>query len=211
MERPSHLSLNTQQHGFSHRASMIALSASLPFAILWGLVSGGLGSKVIEVLAPPLTVHEVKDEALPPTPLPPVPMDKPLMPTVEKPIVTIARNGDDGGGITTTTQQPVQVSQATPVPDQRPVAISSTLTIPPYPMAARRMGAEGNVTLRLTVLPTGRVGNAEVVTSSGTPMLDEAAREWVVSHWVYRPARRDGAPAIAQTIAIMTFSLKNAR
>jgi outer membrane biosynthesis protein TonB len=51
--------------------------------------------------------------------------------------------------------------------DHAPVGILSTHTVPPYPPIARRIGAEGKVTLRLTVSAEGRVTRADVVTTSG--------------------------------------------
>jgi TonB family protein len=46
-----------------------------------------------------------------------------------------------------------------------------------YPEAARRLGAEGSVLLRLAIGADGVVSGAEVVRGSGFPVLDRAARE----------------------------------
>ena len=89
-------------------------------------------------------------------------------------------------------------------------ASSSTHTVPPYPPIARRMGAEGKVTLRLTVSAEGRVTQAEIVTSSGREELDQAAQAWIVAHWTYRPARTTGPPVASQVLATVTFSLADA-
>jgi protein TonB len=110
---------------------------------------------------------------------------------------------DQGAGMTAGT--------AALVPDHAPVAIRATHTIPPYPPVALRIGAEGKVTLRLIVLPDGRVGQADIVASSGRQDLDEAAQQWIVGHWTYKPALRDGEAAPGQTLATVTFSLKDAR
>ena len=50
---------------------------------------------------------------------------------------------------------------------------------------------------------------AEVVTSAGREALDQAARAWIIGHWRYRPALRDGNPAVTQVLASVTYSLKN--
>jgi protein TonB len=82
--------------------------------------------------------------------------------------------------------------------------------VPPYPVIARRLGVEGKVTLRLTVLIDGHVGKAEVVTSSGREDLDQTAQAWIVAHWLYKPALDKGEPAVTQTLATVVFSLTNA-
>jgi protein TonB len=46
-----------------------------------------------------------------------------------------------------------------------------------YPERARRMGWEGKVIVSFTVHEDGSIHDARVAQSSGTPMLDEAARE----------------------------------
>jgi protein TonB len=43
-----------------------------------------------------------------------------------------------------------------------------------YPEQARRDGVQGQPTVRFTVEPSGRVMNVELVTSSGSTVLDEA-------------------------------------
>ena len=63
---------------------------------------------------------------------------------------------------------------------------------PPYPRIARRLGAQGVVTLRVFVLKDGSVGQAAVLRSSGFRMLDDSALRTVRSAWRFLPARRDG-------------------
>jgi len=87
--------------------------------------------------------------------------------------------------------------------------ITATHTVPPYPPVERRLGIEGTVTFRLTVGTDGRVTAAEVVRSAGRDTLDQAARDWIIGHWRYRPALKDGNPAVAQVLASVTYSLKN--
>jgi len=43
-----------------------------------------------------------------------------------------------------------------------------------YPEQARRDGVQGQPTVRFTVEPSGRVTSVELVTSSGSTVLDEA-------------------------------------
>lgn len=65
---------------------------------------------------------------------------------------------------------------------------------PPYPLAARRLGLEGVVELRVRVAPDGRPDDVRVVSSSGHPLLDASAVDTVRTRWRFVPAERDGVP-----------------
>ncbi|MGH7964772.1 MAG: energy transducer TonB [Candidatus Binatia bacterium] len=65
---------------------------------------------------------------------------------------------------------------------------------PPYPLIARRMGAEGVVVLRVFVHADGSVGRVELSRSSGFNTLDESAVNTVRERWRFLPARQDGQP-----------------
>ena len=93
--------------------------------------------------------------------------------------------------------------------DRAAAGITGTHTVPPYPVVERRLGIEGTVTLRLTVGTEGQVTAAQVVTSAGREALDQAAQGWIIAHWRYRPALKDGIPAVTQVLANVTYSLKN--
>lgn len=60
---------------------------------------------------------------------------------------------------------------------------------PRYPVAARRAGEQGTVTLRVQVSPDGLASRVAVEKSSGSPHLDTAALE-AVKAWRFTPARR---------------------
>lgn len=66
--------------------------------------------------------------------------------------------------------------------------------LPPYPIAARRLGLEGEVLLRVFVAADGRPTNVVVLKSSGHAMLDESAVETVRTRWRFVPATRGGVP-----------------
>ena len=97
------------------------------------------------------------------------------------------------------------------MPDRAAMAVTETHTAPPYPTMARRLGAQGKVTLRLSVQADGRVAAAEVLSSSGRQDLDQAAAQWITGHWTYRPAIRNGAPAATQVTAAVNFNLNDAQ
>src|SRR5665213_2983799 len=198
MERPSHIDINMQQ-SLSHRTALVGLAVSFQIAVFW-LISHGLMGRVIHFPPGIIEVVPVHTPQAPPA-APPIPVLKPvLMPTVPLPIIQ-TDPGPEAKTITATVTPLTTCSTAsTAGADRAPAGIVSTHTVPPYPVIARRLGAEGRVTLRLTVLADGHVGKAEIVTSSGREDLDQAAQAWIVAHWAYRPALDKGQPVAGQTL-----------
>ena len=210
MERPSHVIYDTYPHNnAARRLPVLGLALGLQAAGLW-LFTYGLMSVLIPIahgplVFVPLAEPNIIDRAPPPEPhlqkLKTVPVEVPKFKT------------DRGPGDTAIHSEPGP-KQATainpPLPPDRPlIAIASTHTVPPYPPIARRIGAEGKVTLRLTVSAEGRVTEADIVTSSGRADMDEAAQQWILAHWRYKPALSDGALAAGRTLASVAFSLVN--
>jgi len=78
---------------------------------------------------------------------------------------------------------------------------------PPYPAAARRRGEGGRVQLRVLVTAAGRASRVEVGTSSGSVLLDEAAKD-AVERWRFVPARRGDEAIDAWVIVPIVFSLE---
>ncbi len=56
-----------------------------------------------------------------------------------------------------------------------------------YPRIAEELGQQGTVTLLLTVDDSGKVISADIKESSGSPILDGQAQDWVRRHWIVRP------------------------
>jgi periplasmic protein TonB len=79
---------------------------------------------------------------------------------------------------------------------------------PAYPVAARRRGQEGLVTLRVKVTDQGRASSVNLKRSSGFPLLDEAALK-AVRDWRFDPARV-GSLAVESEIEVpVHFELKD--
>lgn len=76
---------------------------------------------------------------------------------------------------------------------------------PVYPMAMRRYGISGDVTVDLIVGTNGRVQSA-VVYESDSPGFDEAAVEAVLK-WQFKPALKDGKPVPAKMRVPILFKL----
>ena len=77
---------------------------------------------------------------------------------------------------------------------------------PTYPPMARRFRLEGSTTLRVLVSAEGRPVHIAVETSSGAPMLDEAAQD-AVRRWSFVPARRGNTPVAAEVRVPLRFHL----
>jgi protein TonB len=210
MERPSHIALNNQRL-LLRRVPSIGLAICLQLVGLW-LFSHGLASGVMSAFHPIdfVLVHQKQAAPLAPSPEPSMTAVK--APIVPLPAFSIAQASTDTTSITaqtapTTTGSAASNSQGA---TRAPIGIATTHSVPPYPPIARRLGAEGRVTLRLTISPEGRVSNAEVVSSSGRADMDEAARQWIVAHWTYKPALENGLAQIGHIMASVTFNLTNA-
>jgi periplasmic protein TonB len=77
-------------------------------------------------------------------------------------------------------------------PDAVPTLVERVAPI--YPVAARSLRAEGNVTLRLAVLPDGSVDRAIVQVCSRRGLGFEAAALAAVKRWRYEPAPLQSGP-----------------
>jgi TonB family protein len=210
MERPSHISFHSSQ-SLSRRLTALGLAFSFPLSVLFALTHGMTGHRIVD----PGNIHFIPDrDATRPKPPPPPPFKPEGATQIKVPepsFRTLPEQGDDHG-ITATVSGPDDHVQQPPTGiDRAPAGVMSTHTRPPYPLLAQRLGAEGKVTLRLTVLADGRVGQAEIVTSSGRSDLDDTARDWILSHWTYKPALEKGQPAAGQVLATIVFSLRNER
>jgi protein TonB len=209
MERPSHILFDSRH--CAYRAPLVGVALSLQAVAVWlfmhSLVSGTLHFPPGPIV---LTPFEEPKHPLPkppepkmkfvPIPMPPEPLSGVKFAPPENGPVAIAPPYEQGP----VASMPVGVTRA-------PVSITATHTVPPYPPIERRIGVEGKVTLRLTVNAEGRVSEAEVVTSSGREGLDQAAQQWIMAHWTYKPALANGVAVASKALATVTFSLTNER
>jgi protein TonB len=83
------------------------------------------------------------------------------------------------------------------------------LSQPTYSPAEIRAGNSGSADVEIYVLPSGRVGEARIVRSTGFERLDRATIEEAKRNWRLVPATRDGQP-IAQWYRLrVVFKLTN--
>ena len=79
--------------------------------------------------------------------------------------------------------------------------------LPPYPVAARRLGMEGVVLLDVLVAPDGHAADVRLARSSGHQPLDDSAVRTVRERWRFIPARRDGTAVESRVTVPIRFRL----
>jgi protein TonB len=179
---------------------------AIHIGFVWMLRSG-LAHSVVEVLKGPVEAEMIEEEKVEEDiPPPPPPEIAPPPPFVPPPVINI-QAPPSPRAITQVTDKPTP--PAPPKPDSNPVPTRATQ--PPYPASAQRQDQQGEVILQAYVDESGRVVEVKLVTSSGVPVLDEAALEHVKKNWRYKPATKGGKPiGFWQDIRII-FDLKKAR
>lgn len=192
----------------NRRILSLGAVGAIHIALLYALVHAMTGS-TIPVFQGPIDVVRIIDKT-PPKNVDPVEvkMVQPEDVTVQPP--DFDTQADNDNSITVRRDVAKTIPQQ-PIAPTAAQSIGTTHTTPPYPMLAIRLGQQGTVTLRLSVGADGTVDNASVEQSSGSALLDEAAVNWVLAHWRYHPATRDGQPIAATVQAAIRFDLKNAR
>ena len=81
---------------------------------------------------------------------------------------------------------------------------------PVYPEIARRRGWQGTVQFKVLVRADGRVGELEIIESSGYRALDNVARK-TIHRWLFQPATRWGVPVASQVVVPIDFVLEERR
>lgn len=104
---------------------------------------------------------------------------------------------------------PEAPSQPVSVPVTPPIYDAAYLSnpAPVYPPAARRAGQQGTVTLRVLVGRDGLPLKVEVDKSSGSSLLDDAARDTVWG-WRFKPAYQGGDPIESWVRVPVVFRLE---
>ena len=76
---------------------------------------------------------------------------------------------------------------------------------PPYPAAMRQSRVEGSVRLRIYLDAEGAPQRVDIIAGSGHTEFDTTAREWVLSHWRFTPARQGGRPVPGSVVTSVQF------
>jgi protein TonB len=199
----------------ARRPVTIALVAAIALLHGGAIVALGGGARTQTVHAPPpISIALVTPRVEPPPP-PPKPEVQPPRPKTAAPVARPAapRPAASPAALSTpvvasdtpmavASADTVQVATApasVPAPPTPPAVEKVTeprgyagyLNNPPptYPAAAQKRGLEGQVVLKVHVLPSGHPDNVTVARSSGHAILDDAALK-AVAQWTFEPARR---------------------
>ena len=152
---------------------------------------------VVKAPAPPQP-QRMADSPLPVLALPQPRSPSELTFTVPAPIPTETRSA------------PADVKTEVASVSVRPPSFSAAyLNNPPprYPLAARRAGEQGTVTLRVLITRDGLPARIELEKTSGSSHLDTAAQE-AVRTWRFEPARRGAEPVESWHLVPIVFRLE---
>lgn len=106
------------------------------------------------------------------------------------------------GQLATGLVQMMEEARAGPAPAAATDArlLSGRIGAEDYPEAAFRAGVQGSVTLTFTVTAEGGVEDAHILSSSGSGLLDRAARRLIAERFRFEPARDTAGAPIAQRL-----------
>jgi protein TonB len=210
MERPNHLKIQEKSAG--SKATSIAIVVAIHIAGIMGLVAalaqGALMKQLQEIKA------TVDTQKTPPKAPPPPPPDlvKPPPPVAIVPDFQVATAPPPP--VTTAPKAP----PAPPPPKAAPVAASDPLrpivrthTLPPYPPISVRLNEQGTTLMEVHITVEGNVDDCKIVQTSSSDRLDQAACEYVKSHWRWQPPTQQGTPTAVSTRVSVKWDLKDAK
>ena len=159
----------------------------------------------VSLLSDPAPVHDEQPRVIPPArllaPLPVVFVDN--APAIEIPVVEAAPTPSPAVHVTATAP-----TVAAPENLGTELAVQCPERTPPrYPPLAKRQREQGEVRLKVELDESGRIDRVTIVSSSGSPRLDDAARTAIES-WRCRPAEHDGQPVRAVALQSLAFVLE---
>jgi protein TonB len=197
-----HAQQNTQQ-----RSIGIFIVIAFHVLLIWALANG-LGRTLIDFVAPPppIKLSPVEQKIVPP---PLVEIPKPTIET--QPKINIIPHQI----------APIDIESAQPplivgTGDESVIAPSISkpkllrASKPDYPSAAARMGEEGATSLKLLINTDGRVADAQLVASSGSSRLDEAAIKHAKLNWAFSPCTEGGKAVSCWHQTKLVWQLKDA-
>jgi protein TonB len=109
---------------------------------------------------------------------------------------------------TTALPESAETTGGEPLIESRYDAATLNNPKPPYPLVARRHGAQGRVVLSVQVSASGTSNEVLLRRSSGHAVLDNAALQ-TVRHWRFVPARRGDTPVESWVDVPIIFRLES--
>jgi protein TonB len=176
--------------------------------VIWAFISGfaNEGARYVQTILETNIIQQEKPKELPP---PPPPVDLKERPPVQvvAPDINITVPVDlPPPPITNVTTQPAPpppraITPGTPV---KPTYIPDVQDY--YPESSRRNGEEGRAIVKICVSAAGKIDSAEIATTTGHPLLDEAALK-VAHAFRFKPATSEGKPVASCPTLPVKFEL----
>jgi periplasmic protein TonB len=200
---------------FSRRAIVFVVIVALHVILAYALAYG-LARKVIEMVAPPIQtdiIEEVQQRDEPPPPPPPEFERPPVEVPPPEVAIDIPVDTSQSTAITDVTDRPVPKAPPPPPPPRNVVHAKMGKNFPNsedyYPAAAKRLGEEGSITVKVCVGPNGRLSEEPTVTqSSGNARLDDGALK-LAKAGRYVAGSVDGQPTTDCFPFKIKFELRN--
>jgi protein TonB len=183
----------------------------LHIVLIWAFINGfaQTGVRYVQTILQTNIIQTEKPKDLPP---PPPPVDLKERPPVQviAPDINISIPVDTPPPI-----QQVTTEKVAPTPPQpraivpgTPVKITNQVDVNQYyPDQSRRNGEEGRAIVKICVNVTGKIDSTEIATSSGFPLLDDAALK-VSKLYRFKPATSEGKPVESCPTLPIKFTLK---
>ena len=198
--------IRTLDRSPQQRLVIIGAVVGIHVAVIGAFLSGLRPSSFLPEPSGPIIIKVIPDHTQPP----PAPsrtdaeiFQKPVRPDADVPNFLVDNGNTIHNPGPTATNTPTNPSNF--FVDAR--GIMGTHTAPDYPQLDKRLGHEGNVLLKLAIDERGAVVDTQVERSSGYQSLDQAAADWVRSHWRYQPATRAGDAVASNAEVTVTFRL----
>jgi protein TonB len=210
MERPNHLKVADKST--SSKATSIAIVVGIHIAVIFGLVAalnqGALMKQLKEIKA---TVDTPKEAPKAPPP-PPPDLVKPPPPVAIVPEFQVATAAPPPVTTVPHTTPPPAPPKAAPAAASDPLRpIARTHVLPPYPPISVRLNEQGTTLMLVHITTEGNVDDCKVEQTSSSERLDQAACDFVKSHWRWQPPTNQGTPTAVSTRVSVKWDLKDAK
>lgn len=212
-----------------HVAVLWAMNAGLLRRVVEVVVPVQMVSEMITPPAPQVAPEPPRPEPAPPAPPKPVakPQPKPRLPAPRPVAAPSPAPAPRAAQAAPEPPAPAPVSEpvaVAPAPAPAPVAPPAPPRIelpstsadylqnpqPEYPAISRRLGEQGQVTLRVLIGADGSAQQVELHRSSGYERLDRAALD-TVRRWRFVPGKRNGVPEAMWFNVPINFVLERTR
>ena len=197
-----HVQQNTQQ-----RSIGIFIVIAFHVLLIWALATG-LGTTIATLITPDsIKLTPLEKQIVPP------PTEAPLEPVIDNRPQVIIDPKITPNIIFDDALPPLVTSPSSGepvIPSNLSKAKLLKASKPDYPSAAARLGQEGATGLKLFINVDGRVSDVQLISSSGSSRLDDAAVKHAKRNWVFSPCTEGGKAVACWHQTKLVWQLKDA-